>query len=162
MNAIARGATPALKVLADANVWHQVSTYDHLGSDAGFGQQAATQLGIEPERIYKTLCVVTETGHFVNAVIAVADMLHTKRLAAALKTKQVEMADPRVAQHKTGYVLGGISPLGQKLRARLVADTSVYNHETMWVSAGRRGMSVEVRVQDFLLLTDATVAEIRR
>lgn len=162
MSVPARIATPALQVLVAANVWHQVYTYDHEHSDKGFGTEAANKLGITPQRIYKTLLVECGDGQLANAMLAVADMLHLKRLAAALGTKRVEMAQPHRAEQKTGYVIGGISPLGQKTQLPLVADTSITGHETIWVSGGRRGVSVELRVQDFLTITTATVADISR
>lgn len=162
MSAVARMATPALQSLAVANIWHRVYTYDHQASGKGFGLEAAHKLEIAPERIYKTLLVGSSDRELANAVVAVADMLHLKRLADALGVKRVEMADPKLAQQKTGYVLGGISPLGQKTRLPLVVDDSVCAHETIWVSGGRRGVSIELRVSDFLTITSAVVANISR
>ncbi|OAV59849.1 Cys-tRNA(Pro) deacylase [Enteractinococcus helveticum] len=162
MSTAARTATPALQLLLDADIWHRVYTYDHKASDQGFGLEAAEKLQIAPERIYKTLLVESSERKLANAVVAVADMLNLKRLAAALGTKRVEIANPNLAQQKTGYVLGGISPLGQKTQLPLVVDTSVKHHETIWVSGGRRGLSVEMRTDDFLSITAATVADISR
>ena len=162
MSTAARTATPALQVLVDAKIWHQVYTYDHDASDKGFGIEAAEKLQIPPERIYKTLLVESSERVLANAVVAVADMLNLKRLASALGAKRVEMADPHLAQQKTGYVLGGISPLGQKTQLPLVVDASMQNHETIWISGGRRGVSVEIRTEDLLTITSATVADISR
>lgn len=162
MSTAARTATPALQLLVNANIWHRVYTYDHRPSDQGFGIEAAQKLQVTPERIYKTLLVESSERQLANAVVAVADMLNFKRLAAALGAKRVEMADPSLAQQKTGYVLGGISPLGQKTQLPLVVDTSVNNHETIWVSGGRRGVSVEIRTEDFLQITSAIIADISR
>lgn len=162
MSATAAIATPALQALVDASIWHRVYTYEQKSSGKGFGADAAEKLGIAPERIYKTLLVESSDGQLANAVVAVADMLHTKRVATALGTKRVEMAEPNLAQQKTGYVLGGISPLGQKTQLPLIADISVQKHDTIWVSGGRRGVSVELRVADFIALTAAIVADISR
>ena len=162
MSAAAQTATPALQLLVDAGIWHRVYTYGHEAASIGFGREAAEKLGITPESIYKTLLVQSSERELANAVVAVADMLHLKRLATALGTKRVEMADPTVAQQKTGYVLGGISPLAQKTPLPLVVDDSTRHHERIWVSGGRRGLSVEMQTADFLTLTSAQVAEIRR
>ncbi len=162
MMTVGQTSTPALRTLVEGQVWHRVYVYDPENSPKGFGVEAAEKLGLEVERIYKTLLVESADGQLANAVVAVADMLHLKRLAAALDTKRVEMADPKLAQHKTGYVLGGISPLGQKAVLPLIADLTVQNHDTIWVSGGRRGVSVELQVSDFLNLTDAVVAHISR
>ena len=162
MSAAARRATPALQSLAAAGVWHRVYTYDPQTSGKGFGLDAAQKLAIAPQRIYKTLLVESSDRGLANAVIAVSDMLHLKRLATALGTKRVEMADPKLAQQKTGYVLGGISPLGQRTRLPLVVDDSVRDNETIWVSGGRRGVSIEIRTDDFLTITSAVVANISR
>ncbi|HJF14306.1 MAG TPA: Cys-tRNA(Pro) deacylase [Enteractinococcus helveticum] len=162
MSTAARTASPALQLLLETGIWHRVYTYDHKVSDQGFGYEAAEKLQIAPERIYKTLLVESSERELANAVVAVADMLNLKRLAAALGTKRVEMANPNVAQQKTGYVLGGISPLGQKTQLPIVVDASVEPHDTIWISGGRRGLSIEIRADDFLRITSATVADISR
>lgn len=158
----AKAATPALQAVVDANIWYEVYRYEHDDALKGFGAEAADKLEIDPKRIFKTLVIRTSEGQLVNAVLAVADMLNPKRVAKALQVKSVKMAEPTQVQNKTGYVLGGISPLGQKLQLSLVADTAVHNHETVIISGGQPGMSVALRVADFLELTEATVATIRR
>ena len=157
-----RAATPALAVVVSVGVWHQLYEYNHDSTTDNFGYVAAAQLGIDPRRLYKTLVVVTPDGLLVNAVIAVTDLLHLKRLAKVLDVKSVEMADPLVVQRKTGYVLDGISPLGQQTPLPTVMDTSVREHDTVWISGGRRGLSLELRVTDLSGLSQATVAQIRR
>lgn len=157
-----RAATPALALVASAGVWHRLYEYDHDATKHNFGHAAAENLGLDPQQLYKTLIVATPDGLLVNAVLAVADMLDLKQLAKALAVKSVEMADPRAAQRKTGYVVGGISPLGQQTRLSTVIDTSVHDHDTVWVSGGRRGLSLELRVADLLELSQATVAHMRR
>lgn len=155
-------STPALCAVIEAGIWHQVYEYEHDDALKGFGAEAADKLEIDPKRIFKTLIVKTSDGRLANAVLAVADMLNPKRVAKALKTKSAKMAEPAHVQTKTGYVLGGVSPLGQKTALPLVVDTAVRDQETLIISGGQRGMSLELNVADFLELTDATVATIRR
>lgn len=154
--------TPALRAVLDADIWHRVYEYDHEDGVHGFGAEAADKLGIDPKRIFKTLVVKTSDGRLVNAVLTVADMLNFKRVAKALKVKSVKMAEPTQVQTKTGYVIGGVSPLGQTSVLPMIVDSAVQQHETVIVSGGRRGMSVEVKTSDFLSLTDAGVAVIHR
>lgn len=156
-------ATPALRTVLDADIWHRVYEYEHDDDGVrGFGAEAADKLGVDPKRILKTLVVKTSDGQLVNAVLAVADMLNLKRVAKALKVKSVKMAEPAQVQQKTGYVLGGVSPLGQKTPLPMVMDLAVQQYETVIVSGGQRGMSLEVTTQDFLDLTEASVVTIRR
>lgn len=155
-------ATPALAAVGAASLWHRVHTYHHDPAVRQFGDEAAEQLGIDPARIYKTLVITTADGRLANAVLAVADMLNLKLLAKALGVKQVVMADAGLAMRKTGYVLGGISPVGQKSTIATVIDTSVHDHETVFVSGGQRGLSLELLVPDVVQLTSGIVAPIRR
>lgn len=155
-------ATPALQVLERAGAWYRVYQYDHESSSQGYGVEAAQKLGIDRERIYKTLIVESNTGHLANAVLAVADMLSLKDVAQALGVKRVQMADTAKAQQKTGYVLGGISPLGQKSRLTTLLDDSVLTHDTVWVSGGQRGLSLELRTEDLVELIAGQVRRIRR
>ena len=157
-----QAATPALATLASAGVWHRVYEYDHDSATDSYGHEAAQKLGIDPGRLYKTLIVTTPEGRLANAVLAVAHMLDLKRLAKALDVKSVEMADPKVAQRKTGYVLGGISPLGQKSVLPTILDSSTQEHQTIWVSGGRRGLSLELQVPDLVELTQGKTVDIRR
>lgn len=154
--------TPALRAVRETDIWHQVHQYEHDDALKGFGAEAADKLGIDPKRIFKTLVVKTSDGQLVNVVLAVADMLNPKRVAKALKVKSVKMAEPSQVQTKTGYVLGGISPLGQKTSLPMLVDTSIQDHETLLISGGQRGMSLELGVQDFLALSQAILAHIRR
>lgn len=157
-----QAATPALATLDSAGVWHRVYEYDHDSATDSYGHEAAQKLGIDPGRLYKTLIVTTPEGRLANAVLAVAHMLDLKRLAKALDVKSVEMADPKVAQRKTGYVLGGISPLGQKSDLPTILDSSTQEHQTIWVSGGRRGLSLELQVPDLVELTQGKTVDIRR
>lgn len=156
-------ATPALRTVLEADLWHRVYEYEHDDDGVrGFGAEAADKLGVDPKRILKTLVVRTSDGQLANAVLAVADMLNLKRVAKALKVKSVKMAEPAQVQQKTGYVLGGVSPLGQKTPLPMVVDSAVSQFDTVIVSGGQRGMSLELETKDFLDLANASVATIRR
>src|SRR5690625_2526100 len=156
------GATPAIAALESACVWHRVygSTHDH--DETSFGSEAVTQLGVDRGRFSKTLVVETHDGRLANERVSAADMLNFKQAAHAFEAKSVRLADATKAQRKTGYVLGGIAPVGQKTALPAVLDTTVQAHETIWVSAGRRGLSVELKVTDLLNLSQGIVAPIRR
>src|SRR5699024_12771606 len=153
--------TPALRAVLDTRIWHQVYHYEHDDALKGFGAEAADKLGVDPKRILKTLVVRTSDGQLANAVLAVADMLNLKRVAKALKVKSVKMAEPAQVQQKTGYVLGGVSPLGQKTPLPMVVDSAVSQLDTVIVSGGQRGMSLELKTKDFLDLANASVVRIR-
>lgn len=155
-------ATPAIAALVAAGVWHKVYDYHQDDEADSFGHEAVSKLGVEPERLYKTLVVETHDRRLANAVVAVADQLDFKKLARALSVKAVHLAEATAAQRKTGYVTGGIAPLGQKDRLPTIVDASVRQHETILVSAGRRGLSVELHVDDLLNLSRGTIATIRR
>ena len=149
-------ATPAIRAVLEADLWHQVYEYEHNEDDA------ADKLGVDPQRILKTLVVRTSDGRLANAVLAVADMLNLKRVAKALKVKSVRMAEPAQVQQKTGYVLGGVSPLGQKTSLPMFVDDTIRQYDTVIVSGGQRGMSLELKTQDFLDISNAFVVTIRR
>lgn len=155
-------ATPALVTLARAAVPHTVHAYEHdPSSDLGYGLEAAHALGVEPERVLKTLMASVD-GRLVVGVVPVTTTLDLKALAAAAGGKRAEMADRAVAERATGYVVGGISPLGQKHRHVTVVDESVELFDTVLVSGGRRGLDVELRPADLIQLTGAVLADIAR
>lgn len=156
----ARG-TPATLLLAKEGVPHAVLTYA-LHDDAGsYGEAVAAALGVEPERMLKTLLTEVD-GRLVCAVVPVAGSLDLKALAAAVGGKRGVMAQPAVAERSTGYVVGGISPLGQRTALPTVVDETAELYDTVVVSAGRRGLSVELAPADLVRLTGAAVADIAR
>ncbi|GAA1431214.1 Cys-tRNA(Pro) deacylase [Microlunatus lacustris] len=156
----AKGAgTPATVELARAGVTHTLHPYPHADGTSAYGDEAAAALGIAPERIFKTL-LADLGGELVVAVVPVARQLDLKALAAALGAKKAVMADPAAATRSTGYVLGGISPLGQRTRLRTVVDRSATDFATLHVSAGRRGLQVELAPDDLVRVTGALVAAI--
>ncbi len=123
--------------------------------------EAAELLGLEPARVFKTL-VAEVDGELVVGIVPVTATLDLKALAAALGAKRAHMADPALAQRATGYVLGGISPIGQKKRHRTVLDTSADEWPSIYVSGGRRGLDLELAVEDLVAVTGALRADIAR
>jgi len=151
--------TPATKALEAAGVPFVVHPYQHDPAAASYGLEAAQALGVPPDRVFKTL-MVQVGGKPAVGVVPVIHTLDLKLLAAALGHKRAEMADPAAAERRTGYVLGGISPLGQRLPSPTVIDGSVHRHATVFVSGGRRGLDVELAPADLVALTGAVVAPI--
>ena len=155
-------ATRALAVLTDAGVPHEVVKFDHDPREHSFGGEAVRALRgtVEPGQIYKTLIIAVPDGPAVAIVPALAK-LSLKSAAAALGAAKATMADQRAAERATGYVLGAISPLGQRTRLPTVVDSGALGWERMYVSAGRRGWDVALAPDDLIRLTDAVTAEIQ-
>lgn len=154
--------TPALVALEQAGVAHTVHPYDHdAGSGVGYGLEAAQVLGLDPGQVFKTLLAEVD-GRLVVAVVPVAGKLDLKALAAAVGGKKAAMADPAAAERATGYVVGGISPLGQKTVLPTVLDETVWLYDAVYVSGGRRGLDVGLAPADLVRLTDAVVADVAR
>ncbi|MBT2532506.1 Cys-tRNA(Pro) deacylase [Arthrobacter sp. ISL-48] len=151
--------TPATAALTAAGVPFVLHPYTHDPSAASYGTEAADALGIDPERVFKTLMVHVE-GRLAVGVVPVSGNLDLKAFAAALGAKRALMADPAAAERRTGYVLGGISPLGQRQSSPTVIDGSALALETMLVSGGRRGLDIEVAPADLLRLTGGITAAI--
>lgn len=158
-------ATPATAALARAGVDHVLRAYAHdaaaVAGGLSYGLEAAEALGADPATVYKTLLAAVD-GRLTVAVVPVADRLDLKALAAAVGGKRAEMAEPAAAERATGYVVGGISPLGQRRRLPTVVDASASRHERVLVSAGRRGLDVELAPADLVRLTAAVLAPIAR
>ncbi|WP_324649910.1 Cys-tRNA(Pro) deacylase [Georgenia sp. H159] len=162
MSRKAPAGTPALRALQSAGVAHTVREYEHdPRSQLSFGMEAAHALGVEPARVFKTLLAEVD-GALVVAVVPVTGELDLKALAAAVGGKRAAMAERDAAERATGYVVGGISPLGQRKRLAVVVDVTALDHATVLVSAGRRGADVELAPSDLVALTGATTARIGR
>ncbi len=158
----AHAGTPALTALEAAGVPHTAHAYEHdPASDVGYGLEAAQVLGVPAEQVFKTLMTAVD-GVLTVAVVPVTGMLDLKALAHAAGGKRAAMADEAVAERVTGYVLGGISPLGQRSAHPTVVDESVELFDTVLVSGGRRGLDVELAPVDLVRLTRAVVAPIAR
>ncbi|MFC4944048.1 Cys-tRNA(Pro) deacylase [Pseudonocardia sp. GCM10023141] len=150
--------TPATALLAKAGVAHRVHTYEH-GRGAAYGLEAVEALGIDAGSVFKTL-VAEVDGTLTVGVVPVSAMLDLKALAAAVGGKRAKMADVAVAERTTGYVAGGISPLGQRKRLPTVVDASAEHLVTMFCSGGRRGLEIELAPADLARLAQATFARI--
>ena len=161
----APAGTPATALLVAQKVAHTVRPYEHdpTAHERGlsYGQEAALALGVDPGQVFKTL-VAEVDGALTVAVVPVDAQLDLKALAAAAGGKRASMADPAAAERSSGYVVGGISPLGQRRRLATVVDDSALAHATVLVSAGRRGLDVELAPADLIRLTAATTAAIAK
>jgi Cys-tRNA(Pro)/Cys-tRNA(Cys) deacylase len=156
---VATKATPATALLTRRRIRFTLHEYHVAPGATSYGEGAAAALGIEPARVFKTL-VAEVDGRLTVGVVPVAGSLNLKALAAAAGGKRAAMADPADAQRATGYVTGGISPFGQRSRLPVVVDSSAQQWPTVYVSAGRRGLEVEVAPADLLAVTGATSAPI--
>lgn len=161
---VASTSTPATVLLRREKVPHTVHEYTHDPRAHSYGAEAAQELGVRlglaPEQIFKTLIVAPSEGPPAVAVVPVPSTLSFRAVAGALGGGKVTMADRAVAERVTGYVLGGISPLGQRKRLRTVIDTSVEQWDRVLCSAGRRGLEIELAPADLVRLTGAVVASI--
>jgi Cys-tRNA(Pro)/Cys-tRNA(Cys) deacylase len=155
---VAGKGTPATALLVKQKITHKVHAYDH-GAGQAYGPEAAERLGLEPERVFKTL-VAEVDGTLTVGVVPVSATLDLKALAGAVGGKRARMADVAAAERTTGYVAGGISPLGQRKRLPTVIDESAQHWDTVFCSGGRRGLEIELAPADLVRLCDATVASI--
>lgn len=155
--------TPGIKALERQGIAHTVHRYEvGVSDERTYGEAVAAALGAEPATVFKTLVAQLTGGELVVAVVPVTGALDLRRLAAVAEAKSAAMAEPSLAERATGYVTGGISPFGQRKRLRTFVDSSAQRYETVYVSAGRRGLQVQVTPRDLVLVTGATVAELGR
>lgn len=155
------GGTPATVALERAGVAFTQHAYEHDPAATSYGLEAATALGLEPAAVFKTLLADVD-GRLAVGIVPVTGQLDLKALAAALGGKRAAMADPAAAERATGYVVGGISPIGQKKRLPTVIDVSALDLPTVYVSGGKRGLDLGLDPHDLVLLLDARVAPIGR
>lgn len=156
----AAAPTPAIACLLRAGVAHTVHRYGAGSTGEGYGAEAATVLGVDEVLVHKTLVATTSEGRLVIAVVPVTGKLDLRALAAAVGARRASMADPVDAERATGYVLGGISPLGQRRPLPTVVDEGALRHPAVFVSGGRRGLEIELDPHDLVRLVGATVAAI--
>jgi Cys-tRNA(Pro)/Cys-tRNA(Cys) deacylase len=157
----AAGGTPATVALTRAGIAYALHPYEHDPRADSYGLEAAAALGVPPERVFKTLMASLD-GTLVVGVVPVAGQLDLKALARALGGSRATMADVAAAERATGYVAGGISPVGQKKAHRTVLDESAPSFDTVFVSGGRRGLDLELAPADLVAVTSATTAPIGR
>ena len=152
--------TPGINVAKKNKISHRVHEYPHDESSESYGLEAAEKMGVPLEKVFKTLVVSLDNGELVVGVIPVSSMLSMKLIAKASGAKKAVMAEKSDVERSTGYVLGGVSPLGQKKRLKTIIDSSARNHATVYVSAGRRGLEIELSPDDLAKLTSREIAEI--
>ncbi|MGP9558098.1 Cys-tRNA(Pro) deacylase [Psychrobacter sp. AOP7-A1-24] len=158
--------TPAIDLAKKHNLDYQVHEYTHDSNAASFGLEAAEKLGVAVTQVFKTLVVTTDTGVLVVAILPVDKTLNFKKMAKALSSnkllscKKVQMADSKQVERSTGYVLGGVSPLGQKKRLKTVIDSTAQDKPTVYVSGGRRGLEIELPPAQLASTLDACFSDI--
>jgi Cys-tRNA(Pro)/Cys-tRNA(Cys) deacylase len=155
------GGTRATELLARSGIPHTVHRYAHDPRHPSYGQEASAALGVAPERVFKTL-VADVDGALTVAVVPVAGSLDLKALATAVGGKKAAMAEPALAERVTGYVTGGITSLGLRRRLPVVVDASALGYETVFCSAGQRGLEIELAPSDLVAAAQARVAPIAR
>jgi Cys-tRNA(Pro)/Cys-tRNA(Cys) deacylase len=151
--------TPAVVVLEAAGIAHSVHGYDRGDDLHYFAREAADSLGLDHDQVFKTLVVVAD-DELVVAIVPVSCQLSLKRIASAVGAKRAAMCDPAVAERSSGYIVGGISPIGQRKRLRTVIDESAELFDTVYVSGGKRGMDIGLAPSDLIAVVDAIVAPI--
>ena len=153
--------TPATVALAAAGIRFTAHSYEHDPANTNFGLEAASALQLETGQVFKTLLADVD-GSLVVGIVPVTGKLDLKALAAAVGGKKAEMADPKLAERRTGYVVGGISPIGQKMPHPTVIDETAELYDTVFVSGGRRGLDLELAPSDLASITGAVFAPIGR
>lgn len=145
--------TPAVNILKKKKIAYTLHRYQHDQNAQSYGLEAAEKLNLTPEQVFKTLVASLDTGELVVAIVPVTSMLNLKLLARACASKRCALAEKTLVEKTTGYVLGGISPLGQKKQLRTIIDSSAKQFKTIYVSAGRRGLEIEMNPLDLAHLT---------
>lgn len=153
--------TPATVALEAAGVPFTAHLYEHADTATNFGEEAAALLGLDEGRVFKTLVVQADDA-LVVAVVPVSGRLDLKALASAVGAKKAQLADPALAQRRTGYIVGGISPVGQKTPLTTVVDETAQLYDTVFVSGGRRGFDLELAPADLARVTGAAFAPVAR
>lgn len=152
--------TPGINAVKKSKVSYKIHEYLHEESSESYGLEAAEKLAVDQARIFKTLVVALDSKELVVGVVPVSSKLSMKLVARVAAAKKATMAATADVERSTGYVLGGVSPLGQKKRLKTIIDSSAANWPTIYVSAGRRGLEIELSPSDLAKLTSAMLADI--
>ena len=151
--------TPACKVLKSNKIEFSIHEYEHDVHAKSFGLEAAQKLNLDVREVFKTL-LVTDSKNFYVAVLPVAHQLSLKKIAAAVGAKKIQMAEPKDAERLTGYLVGGISPIGQKKRLKTVIDQSAELLNKIYISGGKRGLDIGIKPQDLIRVLNAQFADV--
>lgn len=158
----AGGNTPAVHALIEAGIAHTLHPYEHdPNSDLGYGLEAAAAIGVDADQVFKTLCAYVD-GRLVVGIVPVSGLLDLKHLAAAFGGKKAEMAPPADAERSSGYVVGGISPIGQRKALPTALDETAELYDVIYVSGGRRGLDIGLAPADLVRITNAVIAPIAK
>ena len=152
--------TPAINAVKKAKVTYKIHEYAHDSASPSYGLEAAEKLAVDENRVFKTLVVSLDNGELAVAIIPVSTTLSMKLIAKSLNAKKAVMADKTDVERSTGYILGGVSPIGQKKRLKTVIDSTAKDFASIYVSAGRRGLEIELRANDLSTLINGKFAEI--
>ena len=152
--------TPAINEAKKQKIQYKVHQYTHNPGHSSYGLEAAESLDLDAARVFKTLVVQLDNGTLTVGIVPVSSKLNMKQVAKAAGGKKAAMADAALVERSTGYVLGGVSPLGQKKRLSTIIDSSASDHKTVFVSGGRRGLEIELSPDDLCRLTSASFAAI--
>ncbi len=153
--------TPAINLAKKQKIVFQVHQYAHDKGSGAYGLEAVSKMGTNPKQVFKTLVVNLDNSQLAVAVLPVSHKLSMKHIAKVLGAKKATMADVDQVLRSTGYVLGGVSPLGQKKRLKTVLDKSALDFENIYISAGKRGLEIELNPLDLIKILSASCAEIR-
>ncbi|UZE96294.1 Cys-tRNA(Pro) deacylase [Alkalimarinus alittae] len=154
--------TPAINSVEKAKLPFKVHQYEHDSNAASYGEEAAQKLNISASQVFKTLVVALDSGVLAVSVIPVSHQLNLKAMASAVKAKKAKMAEPKAVERSSGYVLGGVSPLGQKKLLKTVIDQQALDFDTIFVSAGRRGLEIELSPNDLAMMLQASFASLAK
>jgi Cys-tRNA(Pro)/Cys-tRNA(Cys) deacylase len=154
--------TPAIALITRLGVKHTLHEYTHNPDASSYGLEAAVCLKVDSARVFKTLILKLDSNRLVVAVVPASTQVNLKAIASAFGVKKAEMAESAAAERSSGYVVGGISPLGQRKQLKTVIDQSILDYKTVLVSGGRRGLMLEVAPSDLIELCQATTADISR